>query len=177
MKHRRPRTDPAETIASLIDCTPRTYDLRTSTVFFHADGENGILAPTHPTIIMIDGLPWTSVEAVYQASKHLDPDLRETIRLAPDALTAKAASRSHEPTAPGMGDHSGPRRRVAMARALLLRSTQDDAFSRALKATGSSQIVECDPDGGDVRWGVAGSPFATGWNLQGRLLSAVRSHR
>lgn len=142
--------------------------------FFHADDPNGILAPTHPTMIHHAGATWTSCEALYQAQKHADPAFRERIRLAPDALSAKAISKERESDRLPMRDHFRPGRRVAMIRALVLRFDQDPAFRTFLTGTRGRDIVEHVHGGGDSRWGAIGRGALRGWNLQGRMLSAVR---
>lgn len=144
--------------------------------FFHADGPNGILSPTHPTRIEHAGLIWTSAEAVYQAQKHADPEIRRTIREAPDALSAKAASKAFPTSVLTMVDHFGRGRREAMARAQLLRARHDPAFRQALLDTGDRPIVEIAPDGEprDSRWGAHGVDLVRGWNTQGRILVKVR---
>jgi predicted NAD-dependent protein-ADP-ribosyltransferase YbiA (DUF1768 family) len=152
------------------------YVEREVVAFFHAEARNGILAPTHPTSIEHGGATWTSSEALYQAQKHSDPEFRERIRLAPDALSAKAVSKERDPDLPTMRDHFRPGRRVAMVRALVLRHEQDAEFRTFLGRTMGLDIVEHVHDGGDARWGVIGRGGLRGWNLQGRLLSALRDH-
>jgi predicted NAD-dependent protein-ADP-ribosyltransferase YbiA (DUF1768 family) len=155
----------------------RQYVLSRCVSFFEAKGPNGILSPVHPTRIECAGLVWNSVEAIYQAHKHLDPEIRRLIREAPDALAAKAVSRGFETSIPSMKDRFGLHRRVAMARAQILRAGQDEAFAQALLATGDLSIVESCPreerNGSD--WGTHGSVVAMGWNTQGRLLERVRT--
>lgn len=145
--------------------------------FFHADGPNGILSPTHPTLIVHQGLTWTSVEAMYQAQKHADPEVRRTIRLAPDALSAKKASKAFPTTVLTMIDQFGRGKRDAMARAQILRARHDAAFREALVATDGRPIVEIAPEGEpiDSRWGSFGTTVTRGWNTQGRILDEVRS--
>jgi predicted NAD-dependent protein-ADP-ribosyltransferase YbiA (DUF1768 family) len=145
--------------------------------FFHADGPNGILSPTHPTLIVHQGQTWTSVEAIYQAQKHADPEVRRTIRLAPDALSAKKASKAFPTTVLTMVDPFGRGKRDAMARAQILRARHDGAFREALAATDGRPIVEIAPDGEpiDSRWGSFGTNVTRGWNTQGRILDEVRS--
>lgn len=165
----------AAAIARLVDTAPRVYQLSKCTVFFDAHGENGILAPTHPTSFTADGAEWRSVEAYYQASKHLDAVLRERIRTAPDALAAKDISRGVEPTAEGMESHAGTARRTSMLVGLIARSEADEAFREFLVGTGGTNIVEHHAGDCDARWGAKGSPIASGWNLQGRMLMGVRA--
>lgn len=145
--------------------------------FFHADGPNGILSPTHPTLIVHRGLTWTSVEAIYQAQKHADPEVRRTIRLAPDALSAKKASKAFPTTVLTMIDQFGRGKRDAMARAQILRARHDPAFRDALVATDGRPIVEIAPDGEpvDSRWGAFGRTVVRGWNTQGRILDEIRA--
>lgn len=152
------------------------YVERDVLTFFDADGPNGILAPTYPTMIVHVGATWTSSEALYQAQKHADPEFRERIRLAPDALAAKAISKERESDRFTMRDHFRPGRRIAMVRALLLRHQQDHAFRTFLDETRGRDLVEHVHSGGDTRWGAIGRGGLRGWNLQGRLLSAVRDH-
>lgn len=151
------------------------YLERDVVTFFHADGTNGILAPTHPTVVVHDGRVWTSVEALYQAQKHSDPMMRERIRTAPDALTAKRIAREKESDLWSMRSHFGIGRRIAMIRAQMLRASQDASFRAALGATIGRDIVEhTTGDGLDTRWGVVGTRALRGWNLQGRILERVR---
>ena len=152
------------------------YYERDVVTFHDEDGPNGILSPTHPTLIVHESGEWSSVEALYQAQKHLDPDFREAIRTAPDALTAKALAKTRSGDATTMRDQFGPGRRVAMVRAQMLRVTQDDAFRAALIATGGRDIVEHDHHAQvDTRWGAVGTGGLRGWNMQGRILSTVRT--
>jgi predicted NAD-dependent protein-ADP-ribosyltransferase YbiA (DUF1768 family) len=144
--------------------------------FFHADGPNGILSPTHPTRIVHAGLVWTSVEAIYQSQKHADPEIRRTIREAPDALSAKAVSKTFPTTVLTMQGAFGRGKREAMARAQLLRARHDSEFRRALLEVGDRHIVEIAPEGVaiDDRWGAFGVDVVRGWNTQGRILDHVR---
>lgn len=144
--------------------------------FYHADGPNGILSPTHPTLIEHAGVTWTSVEAIYQSQKHADAEIRRTIRDAPDALGAKAASKAFPTTVLTMKDVFKHGKREAMVRAQLLRARHDMEFRRALIETGDRPIVEIAPDGEprDTRWGAFGVLIVRGWNTQGRILDAVR---
>lgn len=151
------------------------YIERDVVTFFHADGPNGILSPTHPTSIIHGDRTWTSVEALYQAQKHSDPGMRERIRMAPDAITAKAIARMQESDVWGMRSHFTIGRRIAMVRAQMLRASQDDAFREALRDTLGREIVEhTTGDEPDTRWGVVGTGALRGWNLQGRILRRVR---
>lgn len=165
-----------DTVARRVHPGDVGYVERDVVTFFDADGPNGILAPTHPTMIIHGGTAWTSCEALYQAQKHSDPGFRERIRLAPDALAAKAVSKERESDRFTMRDHFRPGRRIAMVRALLLRHQQDQAFRAFLDDTQGRDLVEHVHGGGDTRWGAIGRGGLRGWNLQGRLLSAVRDH-
>lgn len=152
------------------------YLERDVVTFFHADGPNGILAPTHPTEILRADRAWTSVEALYQAQKHSDERMRERIRTAPDALTAKAIGKERDGDVWSMRGHFGLGRRIAMVRAQLLRASQDEAFRDALCATQGRDIVEHTKGSDlDTRWGVVGTLALRGWNLQGRILDCVRN--
>lgn len=165
----------ADRISEAVTTQDQTYDLDHAIAFFHHHERNGIIAPTHPTSFVVDGLEWTSVEAFYQAAKHDDTRLREAIRLAPNALEAKALSKTREPDVAGMRDHVGRMRRCVMAQANLHRAHGDRSFREFLKSTGVGKIVEHHHGECDARWGACGHPMATGWNLQGRILMAVRS--
>lgn len=171
------RPDPvvAWRIANQVQPGDAGYIEKDVVTFFHADGPNGVLSPTHPTLIVHDGEEWRSVEALYQAQKHSDRAFRRNIRLAPDALSAKALARSREGDLLPMRGHFKPGRRLAMTRGHMLRAQQDAAFRAALHDTGRRDIVEhTTGDGLDTRWGVVGSASLRGWNLQGRILKAVR---
>lgn len=62
-----------------------------------------------------------------------------------------------------------------MAHATLARAEHDVPFREFLIGTGQRAIVEHHVEGCDARWGAEGNPTATGWNLQGRILMAIRN--
>jgi ribA/ribD-fused uncharacterized protein len=146
--------------------------------FYDPAAENGILSNPGATTITLDGMPWSSIEAIYQAMKHWsDHDVREAIRCAPDGLKAKqVAKRNGHLMRPECRDAFMRDKTRIMAGAMILRAAQDPAYREFLTSTGDVRLVEATPaHAPDPHWGMVGNDVLTGINLAGQLLEGLRA--
>ena len=155
-------------IVRSLDLTDASWTAVDRIAFYEADDENGLFSNTHPTMLRASGETWTSPEALYQSQKHSSLAIQDEIRLAPDALAAKAVAAAHRTTRRSDWYHH---RTLAMVRTLVLRAEQDEAYRKALIDAEDRTIVEDTTNGHhDAFWGVVSG---RGVNALGRIHMAV----
>jgi ribA/ribD-fused uncharacterized protein len=98
--------------------------------------------------IEIDGEIWASVEHFYQASKFVDPEMREKIRAAPKPVIAKKLAQKYSGRM--RADWTDVRDGV-MERALRDKLARHRQIRELLMATGEEELIETAPD---RYWGI-----------------------
>ncbi|MCZ2344479.1 MAG: NADAR family protein [Bacteroidales bacterium] len=138
---------------------------------------NGWLGSMSPYPITYKGREWRTAEALFQALRFTDPDIRAAIQAATSPMTAKwiAKGKQDRMTVPQRG-----KRDIAnMKRVLKLKVAQHPDLTAALLATGDEEIVEdCTrrAGGSGMFWGAALRDGAwVGQNVLGKLWMEVRA--
>ena len=153
-------------------------------LFFRRDREAfGFLSNFHPSPIVLDGMPWPTVEHYCQAQKSFSPVYRKAIR---DASSPGHAKRlGTDPSLPRsrskgswFRSHQSTYRKdwpdvklEAMRRAVLAKFQQNSPLARLLLDTGDAVIVE--DSASDSFWGIGSDEQGQNW--LGRLLVEVRA--
>lgn len=124
------------------------------------------LSNFYPSLVVLDGVEYPTVEHAYQAAKTLDPNERRHI------LTAATPGRAKRL---GRRVHLRPDweevKVQVMAKLVWQKFSRHPELRRQLLATGGQRLAEGN-SWGDVFWGVCGG---RGQNYLGRILMRVRS--
>lgn len=129
-------------------------------------GEYRWLSNFWPAQVTLDGWVYPSVEHAYQASKILDPKLRDAIRTCETPTEAKRLGRA----VPLRTGWTGLR--LTIMRDLVTQKFRNDRYLRLkLIETGDRPLVEGNT-WGDIFWGVCNG---VGENHLGRILMEVRA--
>ena len=110
------------------------------------DGENEFLSNFSPCSVILDNMPFPSVEHAYQAAKTEDREIRNQIR----GKTAGQAKRLGRKITPPDWDD----RKEAIMELLLRQKFNQEPFRSLLLATGEQEIREGN-HWGDTFWGVS----------------------
>jgi ribA/ribD-fused uncharacterized protein len=128
-------------------------------------GENRFLSNFWPSIVMMDGQPFPSVEHAYQAAKTTDKTQRRVIQYAPTAGKAKRLGKkvTMRPDWEAV--------RLQIMEELLREKFKEGILLKKLQATKPHKLIEGNT-WGDQFWGE--SPLGTGQNHLGLLLMQIR---
>lgn len=130
---------------------------------FYGDFSNFARIPVRDA----NGKMWQTSEALYQAMKFAEEDIREKIRLAPDPYKAKAIARAHPITAFNWESEKVD----IMYDILMLKAQQHKSIKDLLESTGDRDIIEVSKK--DAFWGTG--PNGDGVNMLGKLWMRVRA--
>ena len=128
---------------------------------------NQFLSNFYQADFLIDGKRWRTVEHFYQASKFLDAEFQEKIRVAATALEAKKLGSSRSKVL--RADWEDYRLEV-MRRGVLAKFKQNPDLTAQLIQTGDCLLVESTPD---EFWGIGRN--GNGLNKLGAILVDVRA--
>ena len=141
-----------------------------SVIYFgsHGDPLYSWLSNFNRSIIMLDGLTWTTVEHYFQAMKFTDPEFREQIRDSNTPMQAKRLGQSRHVSF--RSDWESVKEEVMM-KAIREKFTYYEQFTHKLLDTGDDIIVEHTK--WDKYWG--DGPDGSGKNRLGILLMQLRN--
>lgn len=142
----------------------------------------GFLSNFSPTPIWLGGVQWPTVEHFYQAQKSFDPEYRQTVLCA--ATPGIARNLGADPTLPRRRSRRSWFRRHGqepradwkqvkidiMRRAITAKFAQHPMLAAALRATGTTELIEDSLI--DAFWGTG--PEGQGLNWAGRILAEIR---
>lgn len=139
----------------------------------------GWLGNMAPYPIVAHGVEWRTSEALFQAERFTDVDIRETIRAATSPMAAKMIAKQHRDRMTIVPRSTDDLK--LMARVLMMKVKQHPELAEQLLATGDEDIVEdCSarPNDSGLFWGAAKQPDGTwlGQNQLGKLWMVVRAH-
>lgn len=114
-----------------------------------------------------NGKLWQTTEALYQAMKFVEEDIREKIRLAPNPKTAKNIAWANSISHPDWEEAKVD----IMLRILTMKAQQHKSIRDLLESTGDRDIIEVSKK--DAFWGTG--PNNDGQNMLGKLWMRVRA--
>lgn len=135
---------------------------------------HGIVADKSKPLFEVDGRSYCSVEHFYQSARQpaSRPNVREAIRDAPDAITAKKLNNQYKKKWPSL--LSSTEERELMLTGLRCKFVQNEQLGELLLATGSRALHEGAGMGaGSNKW-VLTKDGSKGGDLLGQLLMQVR---
>lgn len=130
-------------------------------------GPHRFLSNFYPAAVQLDGLPFTTVEAAFQAAKTLAPEMRGRFTTLSPA-DAKRLGRMMQLR----GDWEGVKRTVMRER-LRQKFAPGTTLRAQLDATAPQELIEGNT-WGDTYWGVC---RGVGENWLGKLLMEIRDDR
>lgn len=140
----------------------------TQIFFWENEDEYGCFSNFYPSLILVDGKEWATVEHYFQAQKTELPELREEVRCAATPLAAKRLGRKLEIR----GDWEELKYAV-MCHGLRKKFDQHPDLKKVLVGTGDAEIYEDSPF--DKIWGTGQrGGVGTGQNLLGKALMQIR---
>lgn len=151
---------------------PETLVARAEVTFTKVTLPYGWLSNMSPHPIVYEGQEWRTAEALFQALRFADADVREAIRAARSPMTAKMVAKRHKQLR--VVEPMGAKDLGNMRLCLRLKLSQHAELQAKLRATGDAAIYEdCTSRGrrgSNLFWGAMRVPGGwEGQNWLGRL--------